>query len=624
MSKPARTGLPAIALAALGVVFADIGTSPLYAFREAFRPGFGIPLTPANVFAVLSMIFWTVTLIVSLKYVAIMLRFDNRGEGGVLAMLSWCMHRLRASPRMLWLGTVLGILAVSLFYGDAVITPAISVLAAVEGLAVARPALAPFVLPVALTIVVAVFLIQRGGTDAVGALFGPLMLAWFATLAVSGGLSVLQTPDVLWALDPRHALGFVVEHPGLAFVAAGAVFLCVTGVEALYADLGQFGPKPVRLTWFAIVLPALTLNYFGQGALVLRNPGAVHNPFFLLVPPEMVLPLTALAIAAAVIASLAVISGAFSATQQASRMNFLPRLRVIQKSRTRKGRIYIPVVNWLMLALVVFLMLEFRDSGSLAAAYGIAVSGDLLLASVLMLVTLPRVRGARSLRLLWLPFAVFALVEGAFLAANATKVLDGGWFPLLLAMAVFTVLTTWRRGIDIMRSKKRSGPRNAVDGLAMDLSGLQRVPGVAVFFSSSSTRCPSSFLHNLKHNGVVHETTIFLTAEFEDVPLVPEAERVQVQRGANGVIRLTAHLGYREDPDIQGILRLAARKGLVIKVEEASFFTSKPTVVSVSQRGLFGWRRSLFGWMLQNSTSVANYFRLPADRVIEVGTQVAI
>ena len=624
MSKPARSGLPAIALAALGVVFADIGTSPLYAFREAFRSGWGIPLTPGNVYAVLSMIFWSVMLIVSFKYVTIMLRFDNRGEGGVLALLSWCMHRLRSRPRLLWLGTILGILAVSLFYGDAVITPAISVLSAVEGLAVARPELAPFVLPVALAIVVGVFLIQRGGTDAIGALFGPLMLAWFATLAITGGLSVAQTPEVLWALDPRYALGFVYAYPGLAFVAAGAVFLCVTGVEALYADMGRFGPRPVRLTWFAIVLPALTLNYFGQGALVLRNPGAVHNPFFLLVPEEFVLPLTAISIAAAVIASLAVISGAFSATQQASRMNFLPRLRVFQKSRTQKGRIYIPVVNWLMLLLVVFLMLEFGDSGSLAAAYGIAVAGDLLLASVLMLITLPRVKGSKALRWLWLPFALFALVEAAFFAANATKVVGGGWFPLALALAAFTVLTTWRRGTEIVRAKKSAGPRNAVDGLAMDLSGIQRVPGVAVFFSSSSSRCPSSFLHNLKHNNVVHETTIFLTVEFEDVPSVPEAERVQIMRGPNGIIRLSAHLGYREDPDIQGIMRLAARKGLVFKVDETSFFTSKPTVVSVSQRGLFGWRRSLFGWMLQNSTSVANYFRLPADRVIELGTQVAI
>jgi KUP system potassium uptake protein len=624
MSKPARSGLPAIALAALGVVFADIGTSPLYAFREAFRSGWGIPLTPGNVYAVLSMIFWSVMLIVSFKYVTIMLRFDNRGEGGVLALLSWCMHRLRSRPRLLWLATILGILAVSLFYGDAVITPAISVLSAVEGLAVARPVLAPFVLPVAVVIVVGVFLIQRGGTDAVGALFGPVMLAWFGTLAFTGGLSVAQTPEILWALDPRHALGFVLAYPGLAFVAAGAVFLCVTGVEALYADMGRFGPGPVRLTWVAIVLPALTLNYFGQGALVLRNPGAVHNPFFLLVPEAFVLPLTGIAIAAAVIASLAVISGAFSATQQASRMNFLPRLRVFQKSRTQKGRIYIPVVNWLMLLLVVFLMFEFGDSGALAAAYGIAVAGNLLLASVLMLITLPRVKGSKALRWLWLPFAVFALAEAAFFAANASKVIGGGWFPLALALAAFTVLTTWRRGTEIVRARKGAGPRNAVDGLSMDLSGIQRVPGVAVFFSSSSTRCPSSFLHNLKHNNVVHETTIFLTVEFEDVPSVPEAERVQVMRGTNGIIRLSAHLGYREDPDIQGIMRLAARKGLVFKVEETSFFTSKPTVVSVSQRGLFGWRRSLFGWMLQNSTSVANYFRLPADRVIELGTQVAI
>ena len=624
MSQPTRSGLPAVALTALGVVFADIGTSPLYAFREAFRPGVGLPLAPANVYAVLSMIFWSVMLIVSLKYMTIMLRFDNRGEGGVLALLSWCMHRLRARPRMLWFATMLGILAVSLFYGDAVLTPAISVLAAVEGIAVASPDLAPLVLPVSVAVVVVVFVIQPGGADAIGTLFGPLMLLWFGTLAVTGVLSIIETPTVLAALDPRYALRFMFEHPELAFVAAGAVFLCVTGVEVLYADMGPFGPRPIRLAWFALVLPALTLNYFGQGALVLRNPGAIHNPFFLLVPLEFVYALTALALVAAVIASRAVISGAFVATQQASRMNFLPRLRVVHASRHRHSRIYIPVISWVMLGLVVFLMLEFGDSGALAAAYGIAVAGDLLLASVLMLLTLPQVKGLRALRWLWWPFLIFALAEAAFLAANATKIPGGGWFPILVAVVAFTVLTTWRRGVRIVQARKQAGPRNAIDGLSMDLSGFARVPGMAIFFSSSSARCPTAFLHNLKHNGVVHETTLFLTAQFDEVPVVPDAERVQVMRGANGIVRLIVHLGYREDSDIQGILRLAARKGVVVRLDETSFFTSKPVVVSVSPRGPFGWRRSLFGWMVRNGTSVKDYFRLPAGRVIEIGTQVEI
>jgi len=623
MTRSERTGLPAASLAALGVVFADIGTSPLYAFRVAFGPEYGIALTSANVYAVLSMIFWAVMLIVSLKYVTIMLRFDNRGEGGVLALLSWCLNALREHPRLFWPVTAIGAFAVSLFYADAVIMPAISVLAAVEGLAVARPGLEAAVLPISLSIIVGLFMIQRSGTAAIGALFGPVMLVWFGTLAVIGAVSIAQNPGVLWALDPRYALGFIVERPGIAFIAASAVFLCVTGAEALYADLGQFGANPVRVAWFSLVLPALTLNYFGQGALVLREPEAVWNPFFLLAPEAMTLPLVALAMLAAVIASQAVISGAFAATQQASRLNFLPRLRVLHISDAVRGRIYIPVANWLLLALVILLVLAFRDSTSLAAVYGIAVSGNLFLASVLMLITLPLLRGSR-LRWLWLPFAGFAVLEGGFFAANVAMVGHGGWFPLVLALLVFTVLTTWRRGIEIMRAKKQAAPKAALDGLTIDLSGVTRVPGTAIFFSSSHSGCPSSFMHNLKHNNVVHDTTIFLTVEFEEMPQVPETERVQLMRGANGIIRLSAHFGYREDPDIHRILRQAARKGLVCSVEETSFFTSKPTLVSVSRRGPFGWRRSLFGWMLQNSTSVANYFKLPPNRVIELGTQVAI
>ncbi|NLD68468.1 MAG: potassium transporter Kup [Limnobacter sp.] len=623
MRTSERSGLAAVSLAALGVVFGDIGTSPLYAFKGVFGPEHGIPLTPANVYAALSMIFWTVMLIVSLKTVTLMLRFDNRGEGGVLALLSWCVNALRGRPRTTWLVTIVGAFAVSLFYGDAAITPAISVLSALEGLSIAAPALDGLVLPISIGIIVGLFLMQRSGSAAVGALFGPVMLVWFATLAVLGGIAVLSNPAVLAALDPRYAMAFIIGHPELAFIAAGAVFLCVTGAEALYADMGQFGPKPIRLAWFVLVLPALTLNYFGQGALVLADPQAVRNPFYLLAPKGMVLPLVVLATAATVIASQAVITGAFSATQQASRLNFLPRLRVLHSADRTHGQVYIPLVNWLLLVVVLALMLEFRSSASLAAAYGVAVSGNLLLVSILLLVTLPLQSDAR-LRWLMLPFAVFAASEAAFFAANAVKLWHGGWIPLALAIAVFTVLTTWRRGTEVMRSRKDSGPKAALDGLSIDLSGIQRVPGSAIFFASSRGGCPSSFLHNLKHNGVVHETTIFLTVEFDDVPNVPDDERVQLMRGANGIMRLIVHVGFRENPDIVGILRLAARKGLVCAVDETSYFTSKPTIVSVSRRGPFGWRRSLFGWMVRNSASVADYFKLPANRVIELGTQVAV
>ena len=625
MSAPAQhTATRTLALAALGVVYGDIGTSPLYAFREAFSGAHAIALNTQNLFAVLSMMFWAVTLIVSAKYVLIMLRFDNRGEGGVLALLSWAAATLgRRRRQRVWLVVVLGAFSVSLFYGDAVITPAISVLSAVEGIAVVQPNLSHIATPIALVILVALFSVQRKGTAAVGALFGPIMLLWFGTLAAVGAFSIVKTPEVIAALDPRYAFDFILRFPGTAMLAASAVFLCVTGAEALYADMGHFGPRPVRQAWFTIVFPALMVNYFGQGALLLRDPEAARNPFYLLMPESLVVPMILLATAATVIASQAVISGAFSATQQASRLNFLPRLRVVHTSDAAQGQVYIPLVNWLLLVLVIFVVLEFRSSDKLAAAYGIAVAGDLFLSSVIVLIALPFAANAR-LRWLIPLFVVFLLVECAFLVANSAKILHGGWFPLALATIVFTVLTSWRRGIDVMRAKKAALERGVGDGLQLDIGDALRVEGAAVFFSSSRGGCPGSFLHNLKHNRVVHETTVFLTVVFDDVPFIQDDERVELQRGANGLMRLTAHFGYREEPDIRKILALAARKGLELDVETTSFFTSKPTVVSVSPRGLLGWRRSVFGWMLANSVSVARYFNLPANRVIELGTRVGI
>ena len=623
MSETAtKAGLRGLMLAALGVVYGDIGTSPLYALREVFGGKNAIPFDEANLFGILSTMFWAVSLVVSLKYVLIMLRFDNRGEGGVLALLSWALHRLQKHPRMGWLVGALGIFAVSLFYGDAAITPAISVLSAVEGLAVAAPELSHWVMPLALAILVSLFMVQRRGTGAVGALFGPVMVVWFCTLAAFGLMGILQAPEILAAIDPRHALRFIVEQPALAFIASGAVFLCLTGAEALYADMGHFGPRPVRIAWFSFVFPALMLNYFGQGALLLTTPQAASNPFFLLAPSMLLLPLVALATMATVIAAQAVISGAFSATQQASRMNLLPRLKVLHTSETASGQVYIPLVNWMLLLLVVLLVLMFRSSEHLAAAYGIAVAGDLLLSSVILLIALP-VGAKGRVRWLWPLFLLFALVEGYFLVSNSAKFADGGWFPVTLAVLMFTLLTTWRRGVEFMRAKKDASTAGIEDGLSMDFSGIPRVPGTALFFSSAGSGCPGAFLHNLKHNKVVHETTVFLTVFFDDMPRVPDDERVGVQRGGNGIVRMTARFGYLEQPDIRIILRQAARKGVVLPLEEISFFTSKPTVVSVSRRGLFGWRRSVFGWMLQNSTNVANYFHLPPNRVIELGSRVA-
>ena len=520
MSASSRSGLSAVTLAALGVVYGDIGTSPLYAFKEAFSGTHGLPLTPANVFAVLSMIFRAVTIIVSVKYVSIMLRFDNRGRRRRLALLSYCAHQVRERPRLLWVVTILGAFAVSLFYGDAVITPAISCCRPSRDRRRWRPTCTCWCAPDR----------HRHHHRAVPdpatrhcggrRFFGPIMVVWFLALASFGVASIVQNPAVLQALDPRYALKLIVEQPALAFLAASAVFLCMTGAEALYADMGHFGRRPVQLAWFALVLPSLTLNYFGQGALVLRDPEAARNPFYLLAPEPLLLPLIVLATLATVIASQATISGAFSATQQASRLNFLPRLRVLHTSEVAQGQIYIPVVNWLLLVLVLALVLGFRSSGALASAYGIAVAGDLLITSTMMLIVLPLAGDAR-LRMLWPMFLLFAVVELAFFAANAAKLLHGGWFPIALATVVFTVLTTWRRGIDIMRARKDVAPNATRDGLSLDIADVPRVPGAAVFFSSSRGGCPSAFLHNLKHNKIVHEQTVFLTVEFDEAPRVP-------------------------------------------------------------------------------------------------------
>jgi KUP system potassium uptake protein len=623
MSSHSNHGaVPALTVAALGIVYGDIGTSPLYAFKEAFNGGHAIPLTAENVYGVLSMMFWAVAIIVALKYVVIMLRFDNKGDGGVLALLSYSVSVLRERPKLAWAVTVLGAISASLFYGDAVITPAMTVLSAVDGINIVSKRFEHFTVPLALIILIGLFAFQRKGTAKVGALFGPIMIVWFLAIAVLGVMSIVKSPEVLRALSPSFAIVFVIQHPGLAFIASSAVFLCLTGAEALYADMGHFGPKPVRIAWFVMVMPCLMLNYFGQGALVLRQPEAVKNPFYLLAPEFLLIPLVLLATMAAVIASQATISGAFSATQQASRLNLLPRLQIKHTSDTAQGQIYIPIVNWILLILVIVLVLGFQSSEKLAAAYGIAVAGDLVISSIIVLLTLCLMRGRKHWLLI--SFFVFALaLELVFLFANARKIPDGGWFPLVLSAIIVTVFLTWRVGMETMRSKKEAFPKGGIDGLCLPLDDVPRVPGNAIFFSSSKGGCPSAFLHNLKHNKVVHDQTAFLTVLFADVPRIADSERVEVVKGENGIYSIVAQVGYREDPDIEPILRLAALKGISFEMEDTSFFTSKPTVVSLDQ-GFFAWRKSLFRWMLQSSTSVASYFKLPPNRVVELGAQLLI
>ena len=610
-------------LAALGVVFGDIGTSPLYAFKEAFFGTHAIAATPENVFGILSMMFWSVSIIVSLKYVSIVLRFDHRGEGGVLALLSVAQRVIEHRPELAWLVGAFGVFAASLFYGDAIITPAISVLSAVEGLSVAAPGLERYVVPISIVILIGLFSIQRHGTADVGRFFGPIMIVWFATLTLLGLIHIVEMPEILWAIDPSYAVRFAVDRPALAFIALGSVFLCLTGAEALYADMGHFGLPPIRVCWFFLVFPALMINYLGQGALVLTDPAARENPFFMLAPESLQFPLVILATLATVIASQATISGAFSVTQQASRLNYLPRLRVLHTSDHSQGQIYIPIVNWILLVSVVLLVLAFKSSGALAAAYGLAVSGDLIISSVLLAVVLAH-QESRRMRWLLIPLAAWFCLELAFLGANLSKFFDGGWFPLTVAVSVFTMLTTWHRGTMILRARKVARPEARDDAVDFELERTTRVPGTAVFFSSSRGGFPSAFLHNLKHNKIAHERLIFLTIAFDDRPRIGNEERLELRRGSHGVVYLTAHFGFREDPDVSTVFRLARRRGLDVDLGQTSFFTSKPTLVSISRRGIFGWRRSMFGWMLQNSPSVADYFRLPPNRVVEMGTQIAI
>jgi KUP system potassium uptake protein len=624
-SSNGRSSLAVLTLAALGVVYGDIGTSPLYAFKEAFSGAHGLPLTEANVLAVLSMMFWSITLIVSLKYVTIVLRFDNGGEGGILALLALASRLTRERPRLAWTVALIGIFGASLFYGDAIITPAISVLSAVEGLSVATPAFEQWVVPITIGILAGLFAIQSRGTGAVGKLFGPITVIWFIALAALGAVSIVQTPAVLAALDPRYALSFALHSPGLTFLVLGAVFLAITGAEALYADMGHFGPAPIRLAWFGLVFPALMINYFGQGALALSDPAAMKNPFYLLAPQELLLPLVALATAATVIASQATISAAFSMTQQASRLGYLPRVPTRHTSETERGQIYIPQVNWMMLVLVILLVLEFKTSSSLAAAYGIAVSGTMVLTTVLIGVvawSLPRRPNPLFLAVL----AAIGLVELVFFAANATKFVDGGWFPLACGLVLFVALTTWKRAETVLASHEARRRVPVEDFLKLFGPDIPRVPGTAVYLSPDPKSVPTVLMHNLKHNKVLHERIVFLTIADADVPRIPDRERIELNViEPRRVYQVSLRYGFMEQPDVpQGLSLLQQYNGIAIEAAETTFFLGKTTLARAAKPGLFTWRREVFRWMQRNSPATAEYFRLVPGRVVELGTRITI
>ncbi len=619
-----KSSLGLLTLTALGIVYGDIGTSPLYAFKEAFNGPHGLPLNPVNVLAVLSMMFWALTLIVTIKYVIVVLRFDNGGEGGILALLARAERMTRAKPKLASTVAVLGIIGASLFYGDAVITPAISVLSAVEGLSVATPALEHLVIPVTIGILIALFMIQSRGTGSVGKLFGPIAVLWFFTLAVLGLLSIIKTPAVLAALDPRYALDFAIHSPGLTFIVMGAVFLALTGGEALYADMGHFGPVPIRIAWAALVFPSIMLNYFGQGALALRDAAAISNPFYLLASPDWLLPLVALATAATIIASQATISGAFSLTQQATRLGYLPRIPTLHTSETERGQIYIPQVNWAMLVLVIVLVIEFKNSSAIAAAYGIAVSGTMVLTTVLIGIvvwSLPRRHNPLLLGLL----AVIGVVELLFLASNATKILDGGWFPLLCGLVLFTMLTTWKRAVTILGAHQARGAVPIRDFDRLFGPEIPRVKGTAVYMSSDQDTIPMVLLHNLKHYKVLHERIVFLTVLTSDRPHVPDSERTEVSVIERGhVYQTTLHYGFMDEIDVPKGMLLLSRHGLEFDETDTTFFLGKSSIARASHPGLFTWRRELFRWMQRNAPASAEYFKLRPERVIELGTRVSI
>lgn len=617
-----KSNLALMSLAALGIVYGDIGTSPLYAFKEAFTGQHALLVNQANVLATLSALFWAVMLIISIKYVWVMLRFDNEGEGGVLALTAMAHRFARHTPRMsVWVVTI-GVFAAALFYGDAIITPAISVLSAVEGIHVATPNLHHLVVPITMGIIIGLFVIQRQGTGKVGALFGPITLVWFVTLAILGVHSIVQTPAVLQALNPMHAIQFAYEQPGRAFIVLAAVFLALTGGEALYADMGHFGARAVRLAWYGLVCPALLINYFGQGALVLRSAAAVKNPFYLLAPDWFLIPLVVLATAATIIASQATISGAFSITLQASRLGYLPRLRVLHTSDIHRGQIYIPSVNWLMLIMVLVLVVQFESSGALAAAYGIAVSGTMIITTMLTLFIALRLPGRLHVGLM-AALLLFGLMELLFLGSNLTKLGQGGWLPVLLGLFIFVLLTTWKEGTRLVGVQRREIDIPMRDFLSSPLPSVPRVPGTAVYLTSDQTVVPSALFHNLKHYKVMHERTIFLHVRTEDIPYVARKRRLTLKKLSPEMFDVTVHFGFREEPDVPNALEGLSRFQLELIPMQTSYFVARSTVIE-GPGNLPHWRAALYGWMTRQSEGASTYYNLPPNSVVELGTQVIL
>jgi KUP system potassium uptake protein len=622
-SSHAGTPLAALTLGAVGVVYGDIGTSPLYALKEAFTHG-QMPVTPDNVLGILSLMFWTITVIVSLKYVTLILRADNHGEGGLVAMMALASQAVKDRPVLRRRLLLLGVFGTAIFFGDGVITPAISVLSAVEGLEVVAPALHPYVVPVTLVVLTGLFAVQRHGTGVVGRWFGPVTVLWFLVLAGLGLAHIAQNPSVLAALGPHHAMRFVMDHPGLAFIALGAIILCVTGAEALYADLGHFGKRPIRLAWFGLVMPALVINYFGQGALLLARPDVVSNPFYAMAPRWALLPLIGLATCATVIASQALISAAFSVTKQAIQLGYLPRLRITHTSVRAAGQIYIPAVNWGLYACIVGAVIAFGSSSALASAYGIAVTIDMLITTMMTFFVI-RYAWRYPWALCVAATGLFFVVDALFFAANAVKILDGGWFPVAIGAVMFTLMTTWKRGRSLLGDRLRAEAIELPAFLeAVFASPPARVEGTAVFLSAEPGITPNALLHNLKHNKVLHETNLFVTVRHHELPWIGFDRRLEVHPLGHDCWQVVLHFGFKNDPDVPEALQLLQPHGVHLDEMQTSYFLSREIVVPSLSSGMAGWRDKLFASLHRNASAAADFLHLPANRVVELGAKVAL
>jgi len=616
--------LAALTVGALGIVYGDIGTSPLYAAKEVFNPAHGIAFNAMNIIGGISAIFWALMIVVSIKYVILIMRADNKHEGGIMALLALASASVREHAGWGRGLAILGVFGAALFYGDGVITPAISVLSAVEGLEIATPLFKPYVVPITVVVLIALFWFQRNGTSTVGALFGPVMVAWFAILALAGLTNIAGNPEILAAINPVHAILFLSQHGWSSFIVLGAVFLAVTGAEALYADMGHFGKQSIRLAWFWLVFPALTLNYLGQGALLLRDPKAVENPFYLMFPDWALYPMVGLATAATVIASQAVISGAYSMTKQAVQLGFLPRTQIIQTSAREIGQIYIPGINWLLLIAIVAAVIGFGSSTSLASAYGLAVSGTMMITTLITFFVV-RYAWRLNLSLCLVSTLFFLVVDGAFFLANLTKLEEGGWFPLSMGAIIFTFMVTWRRGREILVERMRSDSIPLTPFLvSLFEDPPPRVAGTAIFLVGDPDSVPHALLHNLAHNKILHERIIFLTVVYRDVPWVPPEERVHIEKLGHECYRIKLYFGFMNVPDVPKALELCAPHGLEFNTLETSFFVSREKVIPTPGDGMALWRERLFATMARNAGSIVDYFNIPSNRVIELGTQVEI